>query len=150
MKEVLIYIISYLVIAFSWRGLEWLVVGEVEANLVDTIVAIVMAFLILRLYNNEKTLEIYRQYFVNTEMIISNQEEFINKVMEGKDQSTVLLEMATTRGYGCWYCNKTEGEDLVFSFEFDTPVHKSCVHDALEKNPEDIEARIFMQELECD
>lgn len=59
-----------------------------------------------------------------------------------------LLKMATQNGYGCWYCGGKEGEDLVFSIEFDTPVHKSCAYGALNRNKHDQEAQIFVNEFD--
>ncbi|RKJ42844.1 hypothetical protein D7X33_35440 [Butyricicoccus sp. 1XD8-22] len=59
-----------------------------------------------------------------------------------------LLKMALNMGFGCWYCGGKEGEDLVFSIEFDTPVHKCCAYGALNRNKDDDEAKIFINEFE--
>ena len=58
-----------------------------------------------------------------------------------------ILERAIKAGYGCWYCGGKNGDDLDFSIEFDTPVHKSCVREVLSKDKKDLEAKIFAREL---
>ena len=52
----------------------------------------------------------------------------------------------------CQYCRLGVGDlvndnDLVFSIEFDTYVHLSCITEALKKDPSDREALIFKSEL---
>lgn len=59
-----------------------------------------------------------------------------------------LLENAIHMGYGCWYCGGKEGEDLVFSMEFDTPVHKSCAYGALSRDKNNEEAKLFIEEFD--
>lgn len=44
------------------------------------------------------------------------------------------------RSSGCWFCDSTEGE-LAFDGEFDTPVHVTCIKEALESDPHHPEAR---------
>lgn len=46
----------------------------------------------------------------------------------------------------CWYCG-VKDEDLVFSSEFDTPVHIDCIKNAYMRDHSDREARIFYREL---
>jgi hypothetical protein len=48
---------------------------------------------------------------------------------------------------GCWYCH-TDFEPLEFTCEFDANVHRRCVIEALEQNPNDIEAQIIANELQ--
>ena len=43
---------------------------------------------------------------------------------------------------GCWYC-ETEDDDLVYDCEFDTMVHIKCIEEALQRNPNDAEAKFF-------
>lgn len=39
--------------------------------------------------------------------------------------------------WGCWFCRKTGGEDLYFTFEWDSDVHESCTYREAELgNPE--------------
>lgn len=59
-----------------------------------------------------------------------------------------LLKSAVENGFGCWYCGGKEGEDLVFSFEFDTPVHLSCAETAYNEDNDDLEAKIIIREFE--
>lgn len=47
---------------------------------------------------------------------------------------------------GCWYCKGLDGEDLAFSWEFDTYVHHSYLKNHAE-NPNDTEAQIMASEL---
>lgn len=35
---------------------------------------------------------------------------------------------------GCWFCDKEGGDDYVFDWEFDTPVHLHCIRERL-KDP---------------
>ncbi|MFC8958277.1 hypothetical protein ACFTXL_01140 [Bacillus subtilis] len=58
-----------------------------------------------------------------------------------------MLDTAISLGHGCWYCGGKEGDDLAFSIEFDTPVHLSCLHGAVERNKHDEEAQIMAGEL---
>ena len=57
-----------------------------------------------------------------------------------------MLETAIEFGFGCWYCGGKDGQDLLFSIEFDTPVHEHCLKKAL-KNDDDMEAKIMAREL---
>jgi hypothetical protein len=47
----------------------------------------------------------------------------------------------------CWYCHCPPGDDLVFSWEFDTYVHLSCLRERIEHDPSDREAHIMGREL---
>jgi len=47
----------------------------------------------------------------------------------------------------CWYCHCPPGDDLVFSWEFDTYVHLSCIRDRLASDPSDREAHILGREF---
>lgn len=39
--------------------------------------------------------------------------------------------------WGCWFCHKTDGEDMYFTFEWDCEVHESCTYREAElDNPE--------------
>lgn len=49
-------------------------------------------------------------------------------------------------GYGCWYCGYGGDSDL-FSWEFDTPVHKFCLRQRLREHPEDPEAQLMGREF---
>lgn len=60
-----------------------------------------------------------------------------------------MLETALALGHGCWYCGGKDGDDLGFSIEFDTPVHKCCLNGAIARNAEDEEAWIMLDELEA-
>jgi hypothetical protein len=59
----------------------------------------------------------------------------------------MLLETAIKLGYGCWYCGGKEGDDLLFSIEFDTPVHERCLRGALARDKHGDEAKIMASEL---
>lgn len=48
--------------------------------------------------------------------------------------------------FNCWYCGKSDDE-LTFSWEFDTPVHVTCVEKEIEKDPDNTEAQIMHREL---
>lgn len=47
----------------------------------------------------------------------------------------------------CWYCYSPPGDDLEFSWEFDTWVHLSCIKDSIATDPSDQEAQILAREL---
>ena len=47
----------------------------------------------------------------------------------------------------CWYCYSPPGDDLVFSWEFDTAVHLSCIRDRVTSDPTDREAHILAREF---
>lgn len=47
----------------------------------------------------------------------------------------------------CWYCHCPPGDDLVFSWEFDTFVHLGCIRDRLSSDPTDREAAILGREF---
>lgn len=54
-------------------------------------------------------------------------------------------------GFDCWYCDKGEpAGPLIFSREFDTPIHLQCVKDALSKDPQCPEARIIGREFDLE
>lgn len=42
---------------------------------------------------------------------------------------------------GCWFCNRSGGEDFDFDVEFDTNVHLGCIREVLKENPNHPEAR---------
>jgi hypothetical protein len=48
---------------------------------------------------------------------------------------------------GCWYCHTVEGNDMMFSCEFDTYIHKHCIEKAVKGDPDDREAAIIAREL---
>lgn len=37
----------------------------------------------------------------------------------------------------CWYCHCPPGDDLVFTWEFDTFVHLDCIRERLSSDPAD-------------
>lgn len=41
---------------------------------------------------------------------------------------------------GCWFCYRTDGDDMEFDTEFDTFVHVSCIQRALAEDPDHPEA----------
>lgn len=47
----------------------------------------------------------------------------------------------------CWYCHCPPGDDLVFSWEFDTFVHLACIRDRISTEPHDREAAILSREF---
>jgi ADP-ribose pyrophosphatase len=53
--------------------------------------------------------------------------------------------IASPQNGGCWYCHK-KTDDMMFSTEFDTAVHKECIEQAAQ-DPSDREAQIFKREL---
>jgi len=57
---------------------------------------------------------------------------------------------AIAEEYGCWFCSRKDGEDWVFSFEWDTPVHLSCVVKKLRDDPGNEEAQLMAREFEME
>lgn len=49
--------------------------------------------------------------------------------------------------HGCWFCDRTDGDDWAFSFEWDTPVHLSCVKKVLKQDPYHQEAVLMAKEF---
>lgn len=49
----------------------------------------------------------------------------------------------------CWFCHKLirDDETCLWSHEFDTPLHKDCLQNALNNPEEDLEADIIGPEL---
>jgi len=54
----------------------------------------------------------------------------------------IKKEKVSPQDGGCWYC-ETEDDDLVYDCEFDTMVHIKCIEEALQRNPNDAEAKFF-------
>lgn len=75
--------------------------------------------------------------------------EFIERValLFGIDLSKhELIKSVGPKCYVCWYCS-VYTEDLYFSTEFDTPIHKECLLKQLQKDPKDPEMWIFLYEF---
>jgi len=58
-------------------------------------------------------------------------------------------------GATCWFCWKKFGDkevdeflgfDVLFSTEFDTYFHRTCLYEALKKNPENFEEALVYEE----
>ena len=58
-----------------------------------------------------------------------------------------VVQLAPANADVCWYCFGPVGDDLVFSWEFDTCVHLHCIRDRVTNSPDDLEAAILAQEF---
>lgn len=60
----------------------------------------------------------------------------------------MLKKLSPVNG-GCWFCSTEvkEGDNGLFSGEFDTNLHKTCLEESLEKDPSHPEARIIAREF---
>lgn len=64
------------------------------------------------------------------------------------DEGGVDLIFIAPQSDPCWYCHGAPGDDLVFSWEFDTFVHLTCIRARVAEDPSDDEAAIFAREFE--
>ena len=81
--------------------------------------------------------------------------EELNKSMNAAVRKHVLKhydwpkKRVSPQDGGCWYC-ETEDDDLVYDCEFDTMVHTKCIEEALQRNPDDAEAKFLKYLLNDD
>lgn len=57
-----------------------------------------------------------------------------------------MTERVGAHAGGCWFC-EIKDDDLSFSREFDTYVHKACILRERQLMPENFEAQIMYDEL---
>ena len=50
---------------------------------------------------------------------------------------------------GCWFCYDRYDGPVAFDVEFDTHVHPDCIRKALEKDPDDFEAKLMWYIVEA-
>lgn len=57
MNNFFLFIIIYLVISFSWKGLEILINGEITPRIVDDVIGIILTVFVLKSINVNKRKE---------------------------------------------------------------------------------------------
>jgi len=54
-----------------------------------------------------------------------------------------MAELSPAKG-GCWFCHQDDDENnIVYDVEFDTFVHKRCIKQVLEDDPDHPEAKLM-------